>query len=222
MNKRIFVLAPHPDDEVLGAGGTIARHAAEGDEVFVAILTRGRSDLYSDESIRELRAEAREAHKLLGVEDSFFCDDLPAPGLDTVPEYKVTAVIASWLEKIEPSVLYLPHQGDRHVDHTICFDSAMVAARPGYSSVETIYSYETRSETEWAAPFHHEQFVPNVFVDISDHLTTKTDAMQRYRSQVRDFPNPRSVAGLEALARYRGSSVNVNAAEAFMLIRTVR
>jgi LmbE family N-acetylglucosaminyl deacetylase len=218
---RIFVLAPHPDDEVLGAGGAIAWHVARGNEVHVGILTRGHPAIFSEDSIAQVRREAGQAHELLGISRTHFCDELPAPGLDTVPHHVVTQVIRGWLQEIKPEVFYIPHRGDIHIDHRLAYHAALVAARPGYSSVRRILCYETLSETEWSGPALEDAFLPNVFVDISLHLETKQAAMRAYKSQLKSFPNPRSAENIEALARLRGATVQVPAAEAFILIREI-
>lgn len=217
----ILVVAPHPDDEVLGAGGTIARHVADGDEVHVVILTRGNPEIFSEASIQQVRVEAEKAHKILGITATHFCDDFPAPGLDSVPQHKISAAIHSWLSRISPSVLYLPHRGDIHLDHRIVYYAAMVAARPGYSTIQKILCYETLSETGWSGPIPEEAFLPNVFVDISNYLEIKKAAMSEYRSQLKNFPNPRSLQGIDSLAKMRGATVQISDAEAFILIRDV-
>lgn len=218
---RVFVLAPHHDDEVLGVGGTIAWHVARGDEVHVGILTKGNPAFYSAESMVQDRSEAHEAHRLLGVAKTYFCDDLVAPGLDTVPHYVVTDVIRSWLNDVEPDTLYVPHRGDIHLDHRQAYQAALVAARPGHSSVQRILGYETLTETEWSGPSHEDAFLPNIFVNISAYLEIKQTAMRAYRAQIKDFPNPRSVEGIEVLARLRGMTIQVPAAEAFTLVREI-
>ncbi|MEZ4656449.1 MAG: PIG-L deacetylase family protein [Caldilineaceae bacterium] len=218
---RVLVLAPHADDEVLGVGGTIARHVARGDEVYVGILTTGNPAYFSPESVEKDDCDAREAHRRLGVKKTFFCHDLLAPGMDLAPQYKVTEVIRGWLQEAQPDLLYIPHRGDIHLDHRLTYQAALVAARPGYSSVRRILAYETLSETEWAGPSHEDAFLPNIFVDISDYLETKHAAMLAYEAQIKQFPNPRSLEGIDALARMRGSTIQAPAAEAFALIREI-
>ena len=218
---KVFVLAPHPDDEILGAGGSIACHVAKGDEVHIGILTRGNPTIYGDEAIARVRTEALQAHRLLGVTSTLFCDELPAPGLDSVPCHLVADKIRSWLQEIKPALLYTPHAGDMHLDHRVAHHAALVAARPGNHGIVRILSYETLSETEWSGPSLDVAFVPNVFRDISPYLERKLAAMRLYQSQEKEFPHPRSIRAIEALARLRGSTVQVQAAEAFVLVREV-
>jgi LmbE family N-acetylglucosaminyl deacetylase len=219
VTEKIIVLAPHPDDEVLGVGGTMARASARGAEVYVVVLTIGQEPLFAADSIEETRCEMRAAHKLLNVKDTI-CADLPAAALDTVPHWKVNRTLVDIFERIEPDVVYLPFVGDIHLDHQLSFLSAMVASRPTTRfAPKTIYAYETLSETNWNAPYLTPGFAPNVFVDISDYLELKIEAMQAFATQVKPPPHERSVEALRALATLRGATVCREAAEAFVLIR---
>lgn len=218
---RIVIVAPHPDDEVLGCGGVMARHAANGDEVFVIVATRGAPELYSDESVERTRAEARQAHAILGVRETRFLD-FPAPKLDVTPGHLIADALAKQFQDLKPQRVYLPHHGDLHADHGRIYHATLVAARPLAScSVRQLLCYETLSETEWAPPIDGAVFSPTVFVDIAAFLPKKLDAMRCFASQLQPAPNPRSLEAIEALARYRGSTVGVPAAEAFVLVRDV-
>jgi LmbE family N-acetylglucosaminyl deacetylase len=217
----ILVIATHPDDEVLGCGGTIARHAARGDRVEVLVVTRGAPDLYSDDQVKQLRKELESAHAVLGITAAHFLD-FPAPRLDVVPSHELADSIGAKVAMIHPDALYIPHRGDLHSDHRCVFQAALVAARPiGPRIVRRLASYETLSETEWSAPAAEDAFLPSVFVDISRQLEQKRKAMAAYRSQLREFPHPRSLEAVECLARLRGSTAGVAAAEAFQLIREI-
>jgi LmbE family N-acetylglucosaminyl deacetylase len=221
----ILVLAPHPDDEVLGCGATIFKKCKQGDKVFVGILTNAcKTDpvKYTQEKLDNVRAEALKACQFLGVEQVYF-EDFPAPALDQFPGYKMAEAISNIINKVKPEIMYIPFRGDIHNDHKAIFDAAMVAARPvGNYSVKTIYAYETLSETEWAYPFAGESFVPTVFETATiSEFQMKLDSMEFYRSQLRAFPNSRSLEALEALAKFRGATVGAERAEAFMLIRAI-
>lgn len=218
---RVMVIAPHPDDEVLGCGGAIARHTARGDHVRVVVVTRGIPELFAPADIEATRAELSAAHRLLGVEDTVFLD-FPAPRLDTLPSHEISDALRKRIYETSPDLIYLPHRGDIHVDHKIVYWATLVAARPtpGRRS-PTLWCYETLSETEWGAPTGDEAFVPNVYVDIGAHLQQKLDAMAMYASQLKPAPQSRSLRSIEALARVRGGTVNLDAAEAFMLVRQV-
>lgn len=218
----VLVVAPHADDEVLGCGGVMARHAAAGDAVFVVVATRGMVELYADHLIDAVRREALAAHQLLGVRETRFFD-FPAPALDTVPRYKLASALAALIREWQIQVLYLPHHGDIHADHFHLHHASLVAARPlADCPVRRILAYETLSETEWAPPQKDAVFYPTVFVDISEHLPKKIAAMQCYRSQVKPAPNARALETIEALARYRGATIARHAAESFMLIRDIQ
>ena len=217
----VLVLAPHPDDEVLGCGGTICRHVAAGDSVTVLVATRGTRELYSDEGVERVRAEARRAHKVLGISETRFLD-FPAPALDTVPRYKLASAIAEVLNELKIEQLYIPHHGDIHADHFHLHHAALVAARPlEHCPVRRILAYETISETEWAPPQGDLVFYPTVFVDISEHLDRKLEAMSCFESQLAPPPSARSLRTITALAQFRGSTIARDAAESFMLIREV-
>jgi LmbE family N-acetylglucosaminyl deacetylase len=215
----ILVIATHPDDEVLGCGGAIARHVSRGDRVEAVIVTRGAPELYPEDQVNTLRKELHAAHSILGVSVAHFLD-FPAPKLDQVPQHELADSIAARLREYQPDTVYIPHRGDLHSDHRAVFQSALVAARPiGKPSVRRLLSYETLSETEWAAPIGEDVFLPSVFVDITDFLQKKKQAMAAYQSQLREFPHPRSLQSVESLARLRGGTAGFQAAEAFQLIR---
>ncbi len=219
--KQILIIAPHPDDEVLGCGGTIRKYSSEGHDVTVLIVTRGSRKLYRDEQIDNVRREALNAHKLLGVKNTIFLD-FPAPELDTIPLMDITTAISKVITENRIETLFLPHRGDIHHDHTIVFNAALVAARPVDNyTVKEIYCYETLSETEWAAPFASDAFIPNSFVNIEDFFAEKQEAMRCFKSQIKDFPNPRSLENIEALSKFRGATVGLKNAEAFLLIRQI-
>ncbi|MBF2004333.1 MAG: PIG-L family deacetylase [Chlorogloeopsis fritschii C42_A2020_084] len=221
MNNKILVIAPHADDEVLGVGGTIARFAAEGAEVYVVIMTKGCPPDYSEEINQIACQEALAAHQVLGVKETIFLS-FPAARLDTVPHRDVNRQLFELIKKFQPDTLFIPFYGDIHMDHQRVFLSSLVAARPNNPyAPKTIYAYETLSETNWHAPYLTINFVPNVFVDISPYLETKLEAMQMYASQIKPFPDERSEETLRALATLRGSTVNHFAAEAFYLVRQV-
>lgn len=220
MNKAL-VIAPHPDDEVLGVGGTIASLANAGWEVSVLIATRGEPPLFSEESVASTRREAAEAHRILGVKETFHLT-LPAARLDTIPHGEVNAQVGEVVRKVQPKLLFIPFNGDIHLDHQQLFLSGLVASRPNGGFVpDAIYAYETLSETNWNAPYLTPGFHPNAFFEITETLETKLQAMQCFSSQVKEFPNERSVTTLRALATLRGSTVHLHAAEAFVLVRQI-
>lgn len=219
--NRVAVIAPHPDDEVLGCGGTIARLAARGAEVHVVTVTRGQPPDFPEAAVQQVRGEAEAAHRLLGVVRSQFLD-LPAARLDTVGQAEVNARLGAVLDEIGPDTLFLPFFGDVHHDHQIVFTAGMVWSRPRHAAAPAcVLAYETLSETNWFAPPITPAFVPTLFVDIADTLEAKLAAFACYRSQVKTFPDERSPEAIQALAAMRGATVYRTAAEAFATIRVL-
>ncbi|MHC5109034.1 MAG: PIG-L deacetylase family protein [Planctomycetota bacterium] len=218
---KVLVIAPHPDDEVLGAGGTMLRHVADGDDVHVVICTRGEATRFGKEQVEQVQAEARRAHQFLGLAGSHFLD-LPAARLDTVPGSDINAALGEVMAGVNADIVYAPHPGDVHLDHQLIFQALMVCARPvGKTYPQRILAYETVSETDWYAPPLTPPFIPNVFIDITEFIDRKLDACAVYESQIRPSPDQRSVESLRALAATRGHAMNMHYAEAFTLIREV-
>jgi N-acetylglucosamine malate deacetylase 1 len=216
---RTLVIAPHPDDEVFGCGGTIAKYADAGHEVHVLIVTKG-DELFDPELIRQGREEAIEAHALLGVRHTHFAD-LPAIKLDTLPQYGVNEVICGFLREIEPELLFLPFPGDINRDHQIVHSSAIVAARPFQTTVHCIYCYEVLSSTNWNSPAITPAFAPNIFCDVSTTIDRKIAAAKIYKSQIKAYPHERSPESIMVLSRYRGGFAGMEHAEAFVCIRHI-
>lgn len=223
--KKVLVLAPHPDDEILGCGGSIAKHISNGDDVYVAIMTNGNigaPEIYSEQQVDTVRTETKIAHKMLKVKDTFWFD-FPAPRLDDHPQYLIANAISELLDKIEPCLLYVPHKGDLHLDHSAIYNAALVAARPfPNQSVKTILAYETLSETEWGHPTSDSVFIPNVFNILKqEHFSLKINSFLSFKSQIKSFPNTRSIDTIKHLSSLRGSTVGYHFAEAFMLVRQI-
>jgi N-acetylglucosamine malate deacetylase 1 len=218
---RIAIIAPHPDDEVLGCGGTIAKLAAEGNEVFVIIATKAGPPLFTEEFVERGRRESSAAHKLLGVKKTFFCE-LPAAALDVTRHSEINKELGKLINDLKPDLLFIPFLGDIHLDHQNIFLSSLVACRPNSAEYpKKILAYETLSETNWNAAYLTPGFQPNVFFDVTDFIDVKLRAFSCYQSQIKDFPHERSLVALEALATLRGATVFCKAAEAFVLIREV-
>lgn len=218
----ILVIAPHADDEILGVGATMAKHITNGDRVYVCIVTRGIEPLFDEAYMNGLRNETISAHRLLGVTKTFFLE-FPAVMLEQVNRYEINNRMFEIVKQVKPDIVYIPHFGDMQKDHEIVAEAAMVAVRPKYDHrIKEVYAYETLSETEWNNPHSSNAFLPNVYNDVSDYLDKKIEIMQCFESQLSEFPNPRSLQAIEALAKYRGSTINVRAAETFMLIRKIQ
>lgn len=219
---RVLIIAPHPDDEIIGVGGTIAKRAKAGDEVYVCIVTKGKSPLFNPDFIEQGRRECREADAKLGVKETIFLD-FPAVMLETIPRYELNGKVAEVVQNIKPEEVYIPHRGDMQIDHQMVVDAAMVAVRPrGDDYPKRVYAYETLSETGWNIPNVTNEFIPTVYENITDTYDVKMEAMSVFKSQLAPFPAARSVGAIEALAKFRGATVNVEAAEAFSLVREVK
>lgn len=219
--RRIAVVAPHPDDEVLGCGGTMARAAAEGAQVHVVVVTRGQPPLFDEALVEGIRQETLRAHRLLNVASTQFLD-FPAASLDQVPCADLNQALSAALSRIEPDLLLVPFIGDIHLDHQMVFNAALVHARPrSLSAPGCVLAYETLSETNWLAPGITPAFVPNLFVDISTTIEAKLAAFSSFHSQVRPSPDERSLETIRALATVRGSTVYRRAAEAFVMVRQI-
>ena len=217
----VLVIAPHPDDEVLGVGGTIARFSAAGRAVDVAIVTRGRPPRFDPSQLQTVQAEAARAHAQLGVRKTHFLD-FPAAELAEHSHGDLNAGLGALIKNIAPQVIFAPHPGDIHLDHQLTFLSTLVACRPHTPTYPTtILAYETLSETNWNAPYLTPPFVPNTFIDISATLDAKLAAFACFESQVYPAPHERSVETLRALAVLRGATVHRPAAEGFVLVRNV-
>lgn len=219
---KVLVMAPHPDDEIIGVGGTIAKKVQMGDEVYVCIVTKGQQPLFEEEFVEQSRMECREADSLLGVSETIFLD-FPAVMLETVPRHVFNGKISEIVQRIKPDEVYIPHRGDMQLDHQMVVDAAMVALRPKNEHViKRIYAYETLSETGWNIPNTTNEFIPNVYEDITEVFEQKMAAMNIFQSQLSEFPATRSVGAIEALARFRGAIVGVCAAESFSLVREIK
>lgn len=223
----ILVIAAHPDDEVLGCGGTIARLSREGHDVYVAILGEGITSRYDKHEqidqgiIKELQNQSRRASKMLGVKELFLYD-LPDNRFDTVPLLDIVKIIEGLIFKVQPTVVYTHHGGDLNVDHNVTFQATLTATRPlPEAVVKTVYSYEVPSSTEWAFQSIGSIFKPNTFVDITDTLDQKIRAMRKYHTETRSYPHPRSQEALCIIAQRWGSVVGVTATEAFKLVRGI-
>lgn len=215
---RIVVIAPHNDDEILGVGGTMAKFAKKGAEVIVCEVTAGELD---NELVQRQKREAIASHELMGVKTHFM--DLPVVGLKEMPTTALNAAFQQHLLRLAPDIVFLPHRGDMHIDHRMTIEAAMVALRPvTFPRLKGIYAYETLSETDWNTPSTDNAFIPTMFVDITDEIDVKLEAMKCHASQLCEYPHPRSLEAMKALAMHRGATVCKAYAEAFMVIREVR
>jgi len=219
--KTVLVVAPHPDDECLGVGGTIAKMAAQGSEVHVLIVSGHLPPLYKREAYETTVLEAKNAFEIMGVTGSEFLE-IPATMIGNEPLHEFNGKIYQVVNELKPDVVFCPYP-DRHIDHRMVFDSVMVATRPvGVGKgIEIVAAYETLSETHWNAPHIEPNFTPNWVVDISDSIEKKLAALKCYESQVSEFPGPRSLEAVEALAKFRGTQAGFAFGEGMHIIRMV-
>jgi len=225
MNK-ILVVAAHPDDEVIGCGGTIARHADAGDQVQVLIVAEGATSRQNNrnrgqvtEELSVLAKAAKTAGAILGAQGVELLD-LPDNRLDSLDRLDLIKQIENRVVRHQPQVVYLHHAGDVNVDHRRLHEAVVTACRPTPGQpVRRLLSFEVASSTEWQPPGSAPAFQPNWFVDISAQWPRKREALAAYASEMRPWPHARSLEALEHLARWRGAQVGVEAAEAFCLLR---
>ncbi|MBR4673575.1 MAG: PIG-L family deacetylase [Victivallales bacterium] len=218
---RVLIFAPHRDDEIIGVGGTILKRKAAGDYVAVCVVT-AKEGLKLPPCTMIIHEEMKQAHAFCNI-DEYIGFPFWANNLEKFPRTDLNKAFFDAIVKVQPEEVYLPFWGDMQKDHQIVIEAAMVALREKYNHpVKRIYAYETLSETGINIPSENYSFIPNVFEDITDFLEDKKKALAFYKSQVHPFPDLRSLETVEALAKLRGATVNVKAAEAFMLIRETK
>ena len=218
-NKKIMVVSPHPDDETLGAGGTITKLIDQGHEVMILTVSGHLPPLYSREDYEVTLKEAYEAYKVLGISDSVFLE-IPATMIGEQPVHVLNSKVTSIMKEFEPNIVLCPFP-DRHIDHRLIFESCMVATRPvGFGKkIEMVTAYETLSETHWNAPYVEPNFTQNLVVNIDKYLEKKIEALQCFKSQISEKEGPRSLEAVKSLARFRGSQAGFEYGEAFYIIR---
>ncbi len=220
----VLVVAAHPDDELLGIGGTIRRLTNEGTDAHALILAEGltsRSDCRENadlSQLSELQSNAKKAAEIIGYKSIDFCG-FPDNRMDRMDLLDVIKIISKFVDKYHPDTVFTHHHGDLNIDHRITCESVLTACRPVENyCVKRIYTFETPSSTEW--DFNYTKpFTPNVFYDITDTIETKLEAMACYLTEYKDYPHPRSDEGLRSLAKLRGTSAGYDMAEGFMLLR---
>jgi LmbE family N-acetylglucosaminyl deacetylase len=218
---RLVVFAAHPDDEVLGAGGTLARHAKRGDEVHAVVAAEGATGRYEDEMKEALQKAGLRAAEELGFSSIRF-EELPDQRLDELSLIDVTQRIEAILEELDPEVVYTHFPGDVNADHGIVARAAWTACRPyRFPRVRRFAAFETPSSTEWGLPLPTSAFQPNLFVDVSTTIDAKVTALECYESELRTYPHPRSARALRERAAYWGSVVGYPSAEPFVILREI-
>ena len=216
MNKKVLIIAAHPDDELLGCGGAIIRHVQSGDIVNAIILCEGES-MRSQDSNNKANA-ITEAGNLLGL-SSVKCVGLPDQHLDAIPIVEVITPIESAINDFKPNIIYVHSGADINKDHRIVFEATLVAARPKVDFIEEIYSFYIVGSSEWGYP---RSFSPDTWIGFDEEvLLQKIKAFSSYETEICDYPNPRSPEALVNLAKMMGNQCCMEYAEAFETIRRV-
>jgi len=226
MFNEVLVVAAHPDDEVLGCGGSIARHVDAGDHVQVLIVAEGATSRQQQRDRGQVETElsvlafaAQKAGEILGTTGVELLD-LPDNRLDSIDRLDLVKLIEEKIEGYQPQIVYTHHAGDVNIDHRRLHEAVVTACRPTPSQpVKRLLSFEVASSTEWQPPGSAPAFHPSWFVDISEQWNRKRLALEAYASEMRSWPHARSIQALEHQARWRGAQVGVHAAEAFCLLR---
>jgi LmbE family N-acetylglucosaminyl deacetylase len=222
MSRTVLIVASHADDEALGCGGTIARHAAEGDTVHIVLMADGVTSRGSTAGVAERNKAAETAAAVLGARKPILMG-LADNRMDTVPLLEIVRKLEEVMQAIQPELIYTHHVGDLNVDHRLTHRAVLIAGRPQPGSkVEAIYGFEVLSSTEWADQGQEAVFRPVHYVDITTTFQKKVKALTAYDMEMRDAPHARSYLAVEAKARVRGCEVGVPYAEAFTVIRQVR
>lgn len=214
--NKILVIAAHPDDEVLGCGGTVALHARAGADVTAVIVCEGESHRYGAEGVGQ-RFDIQCAANYLGIQDTLllgFSDQR----LDTISLVDVITPLEEVVRRFQPNIIFCQYGGDINRDHDLLFKALLVATRPTEKYIQAIYAFDTASSTEWAYP---RTFVPDTWVDISSTLDVKLNAIASYKSELREYPHPRSLEALRNKANAWGNQVCLDSAEVFMTVRRV-
>jgi len=221
MINKTIVIAPHPDDEVLGAGGTIFRRKAEGVKVAWLIVTTISEEFgWDSEKVKDRSDEIRCITKLFDFDEVFFLD-FPSARLDRIPMSDLVSAVSEVFNSFQPEEIFVPHPSDIHTDHRIVFDAVASCTKWfRYPSVKRILAYETLSETDFGLSVN-QSYHPNVFINISQFIDDKLKAMDIYSSELGEFPFPRSHEAIRSLAALRGAASGFEAAEAFMLLKEI-
>ena len=225
-NKKILIVAAHPDDEVLGCGGTITKCVQLGSDVHVVFFTDGQSSRQDDSiKINELIASRKEsaklASKILGIKSLQF-GSFPDNSMDSVPLISLAKYLEPLVEKIQPEIIFTHYWGDLNIDHRLVYDAVCIVSRPqSKCPIKIVLCFEIPSSTEWKFQQPVLSYSPNIFIDITQYFENKILALGCYQNEMRNSPHPRSIDGIEALARWRGSTIGVNFAESFILGRYI-
>lgn len=218
----VVIISAHPDDEVLGAGGTLLKHKSKGDKIFWIITTNiFESQGFSAERVHSRQIEIDKVAEAFGIQKVFKMT-YPTMSLSSSSLITMVPEISTIFQEIKPEIIYCLNRSDAHSDHRITFDAVMACTKSfRYPYIKQVYMYECISETEFAPALFEKVFIPNHFVDISEFMESKLEIMKIYESEIGEHPFPRSLDNMRALATFRGASVGVHYAEAFQLIKSI-
>ncbi|MEK6947419.1 MAG: PIG-L deacetylase family protein [Nanoarchaeota archaeon] len=212
---KVLIIAAHPDDEVLGMGGTIKKLSKKKNEIQLCVVTEGATGQYSDKKMINVRREScLKSSKILGISKVHFLD-FPDMKLDSVPNLEINKKLEEIIKKFNPEIIYTTPKHDLNRDHKLVHESTLVVTRPTSSKVKQVYSYELPG-------FVNEPFAPNVYVNIVSEFEYKIKAFNCYKTEIEKFPHPRSIESLENLAAYRGIESGTRKSEAFRLIKLIQ
>lgn len=220
---KVLAISTHPDDETLGCGGTLLRHAANGDNLYWLVMTVPKEGEWSQEIIAAAAKQVKMVGEAYGMREIYKAN-FPTTHLDTTPQNELINSIRKVIAEVHPHTVYLVHEGDVHTDHRAVFIATLSVLKSFYMTkwgVQRILSYETLSSTDAAAPSHTRAFVPTVYADVSPYLERKIEIMNIFKTEQQNELFPRGDSAIRALARYRGATIGVEYAEAFELIREV-
>jgi LmbE family N-acetylglucosaminyl deacetylase len=220
--SRVLVVAPHPDDETLGCGGTLLRHRNDGDEINWMIMTRiSESAGYSKESVESRKNEIADVAKTYGF-SSIHQAKFETTTLDTIAKRELVEEVSSVMNSVKPEIIYVPYRNDVHSDHKVIFDVVAACTKSfRYPFIRKVRAYETLSETEFGITPESSGFRPNLWIDITEHLEKKIMIMKKYKGEMGKHPFPRSERNINALATIRGATAGVEAAEAFLSLKEI-
>lgn len=217
--SNVLAISVHPDDETLGCGGTLLKHREKGDKIFWLILTQANNKITSIKNIENLQKQYVSKVAVTYNFEDFKQLSFLTTELDRYPLGEIILEVSKYIDQIKPSVIYLNFYNDVHSDHRVAFEAVYSCTKNfRYPFIEKILMYESLSETEFAPAIQNNAFVPNVFVDISPFMEKKLEIMKLFTTEQMDEPYPRAMSSIRALARYRGSRIGVEYAEAFMLL----
>lgn len=220
--KKVLFIAPHPDDESFGCGGTILKHKNSNDQIYWLIVTTGNTEEgFTSDSLLQMEKQIEKVNKFYAFND-YFRLQFHSTRLDNYPVGEIIFQINSYINKIKPDTIYVNHKNDVHTDHGVVFDAVWSCCKSFRNPfITSVYAYETLSETELSNPDSKSTFHPNTFVDISNYIEEKKNAISIYESELEEHPMPRSLVNVESLARIRGSMVKVEYAESFICLKQV-